>query len=97
MLDQSLGEQAEPRESDIYTHRLSRPLLQLGSNLSVWILTAGSGFVAACSGLTAVDLPHAEALGGATMLDNLPSRSAILNGLQRRGRSSYSRGSAPTL
>jgi hypothetical protein len=36
-LKQSLGEQAEPRESDIQKYRLSRPLLQLGSNLSVWI------------------------------------------------------------
>ena len=85
-LDQSLEEQAEPLESDDRIDKPSRPLLQLRP------VSSRPG-----SGLTAVDLPHTEALGGATMLDNLPSRSAILNGLQRRGRSSYSQGSTPVL
>ena len=85
-LDQSLGEQAEPRESDNRIDKLSRPLLQL--------CPASSGSV---PGLTAVDVAHTEALGGATRLDNWSSRSAIVNGLDRRGRSAYSHGSTPVL
>ena len=45
--------------------------------------------------LTAVGVTRAKALGGATTLDNVSIRSAILNGLPRRGRSAYSYGSTP--
>src|SRR5207237_757012 len=78
----SLGEQAEPREADKPRHKRSKLVLQLGS-------TSQSDL--------AGDVTYGEGLGGATTLDNVPSKSAILNGLQRRGRSSYSRGSAAAL
>jgi len=83
-LDQSLGEQAEPQESDDHTDKPSRPLLQLRPVSSRPV-----------PGSTAVDVVHAEALGGATTLDNVSSRSAILNGLLRRGRSAYTAGKPP--
>jgi hypothetical protein len=90
-----LGEQAEPREVDELKHKLSKLVLQLGSNISVCVLTALPGFVAAYSAVDGCRDGSRRSAGRGDEARQLVEQIRHLERLAEAGRAAYSRGSTP--